>query len=652
MGRPYAKELVELDATYAWAVQASVSDLARSVAATARLPLVAIGSGGSLTCAHFAALLHTRLTGKASQTLTPYELVASPQRLEESAVLICSAGGSNPDVITAAELVTRRMPRHLFAVTTKRGSALQEQLEAAAWPRCHAFATPTRKDGFLATNSLLATVVLLIRAYETWLGSASCLPPTLDALLHPNMDRRAFIDRYREQLAPIVDRATLVVLHGSATKPAAMDVESRFTEAALGNVQPADFRNFAHGRHHWLARHAASSAVLAFSEDGDEIARRTLALLPTSIPRLQLSVEPGLRGALAAVCRSLLLAEIAGTAKGVDPGRPHVPAFGRKLYHLKAMPRPHLEAGTAQERMNLAIERKAAQPLSTLAVRGQLDGWVERYRAFVDRLSKARIRAVVVDYDGTLCSPSRRLEGPSAALVKRVKTLLAGGATVAIATGRGKSVREALCCHVTDPNQRARLIVGYHNGAEIASLGDADCPPSERPLAPELGRIAAVLRDSEVIARHATVEAKGKQIALELLPCGDHVALWEETVRVIGQNKVCGISLVTSTHSVDVIAPGVSKSNVVHEVLKRLRLTDGGADSVLCIGDRGRAPGNDADLLRHPLSLSVDEVSGDPATCWGIAEPGLRYDLACLEYLTRLRPGKTGMRFDVKGVRS
>jgi fructoselysine-6-P-deglycase FrlB-like protein/hydroxymethylpyrimidine pyrophosphatase-like HAD family hydrolase len=651
MGRPYAAELLELDATYEWAIRAAVSELARSVAQSAHHPLITVGSGGSLTSAHFAGLLHTRLTGQAAQTLTPYELVTTPQQLAGSSILICSAGGSNPDVITAAELVIKRSPRQLFAVTTRIGSLLQEQLEAAAWPRCHAFDTPIRKDGFLATNSLLATIVLLTRAYETWIGAVTCLPPTLEALLHPNANRRDFLDECRDHLASVMQRATLIVLHGAATKPAAMDVESRFTEAALANVQPADFRNFAHGRHHWLARHPESSAVLAFSESGDQIARRTLSLLPASIPRWQVSVEPGLRGALAAICQSLLLAEIAGTAKGIDPGRPHVPAFGRKLYHLRAMPRLYPRADGARERMNLAIERKSGLPLFGLAIRGELDDWYKHYSTFIERLSKARIRAIVVDYDGTLCAPERRLDGLSSPIAKRLNALLAAGATVAVATGRGKSVREALCRHVTDPQHRARLIVGYHNGAEIAPLSDATCPEPKRPLAPELATIAKALQGSATIVRHATVEAKGKQIALELLPAGDRTALWDEAVRVVDRHYICGISLVTSSHSVDVIAPGVNKANVVDDVVKRLRLSNGGATCVLCIGDRGRTPGNDADLLRHPLSLSVDEISADPTTCWAIAEPGLRFDLACLEYFTRLRPGKTGMRFDVKGVR-
>jgi hydroxymethylpyrimidine pyrophosphatase-like HAD family hydrolase len=650
MGRPYAAELSELDATYEWAMRASVADLSRSVAHSAHHPLITVGSGGSLTSAHFASFLHSHLTGQASQTFTPFELASNAQRLDGWAVMICSAGGSNPDVVTVADLLIRRAPRQLIAITTKIGSPLQTRLDSAHWPSCYAFETPTKKDGFLATNSLLATVVLLTRAYEAWAGTKPCLPPTLNSLLHPTMTRFAFVKQFRDDLGPIVGRGTLVVLHGAATKPAAMDVESRFTEAALGNVQLADYRNFAHGRHHWLARHAESSSVLAFAEAGDEIARRTLALLPASIPQWLVSVAAGLRGAVAAICQSLLLAEVAGSAKGIDPGRPHVPTFGRKLYHLKAMPGLYPRAGSAQERMNVAIERKSRLPLTSLAHLGQVDHWSSHYHSFVDRLAKARIRGLVVDYDGTLCAPHRRLDGIASDVAKRLNILLTSGLTIAVATGRGKSVREALLEHIKSTENRARLIVGYHNGAEIAPLSDGGFPPSQRPLVPELATIAIAIRASSTVLRHAKVEAKGRQISLELSPTGDASVLLNEAIRLITRHGACGTSLVNSTHSVDIIAPGVSKTNVVDYLAKTLRVTDGGASSILCIGDRGRAPGNDAELLKHPLSLSVDEVSEDLATCWNIAEPGLRFDIACLEYLTRLRPSKTGMRFDIKGV--
>jgi HAD superfamily hydrolase (TIGR01484 family) len=647
MGRPYSTELFELDATYAWSLQAKIDELAQSVSKTVGFPLIAVGSGGSLTSAHFASLLHTSFTGQAGQVFTPLEVATTAQHLAGTSVLICSAGGSNPDVLSATKALIKRALHHLFAITTKQHTPLGRQFAAAEWPQCHAFSTPTKKDGFLATNSLLSTIVLLTRAYETCAGVKTCLAPTLSSLLHADSNREEFVTLLRNQLSPIVSRGTLVVLHDTATKPAAMDVESRLTEAGLLSVQSTDFRNFAHGRHHWLARQGKTSSVLAFSEQESKIAQRTLALIPSDIPRHHIRVDGRIRGGISAVCHSIFLAAEAGVQKGLDPGRPHVPPFGRKLYHLRYKAPSSVNFDV---KMVGAIERKSGLPFTALMIQDALEAWIGHHKSFVTRLAAARIAAVVLDYDGTLCSPSRRLESPSSEIVKRLNQFLSAGLIVAIATGRGKSVRKTLCSVINGANQK-RLIVGYHNGAEISVLSDPNCPPDDRPLAPELVAVAEALKSSDLVRQAATMEAKGKQITIELLTNGNAKYLLSEVYRLIQETGNCNLSVVTSTHSIDILAPFVSKRKVVEHVLTRLK-PGSNHNSVLCIGDRGCPPGNDSDLLSHSLALSVDEVSVDPLTCWNLATPGLRFDSACFEYLNRLKIGRSSAKFDTKGIDS
>ncbi|HUQ72052.1 MAG TPA: hypothetical protein VM165_21160, partial [Planctomycetaceae bacterium] len=359
MGRPYAAELDELNRTYAWALDASVDALADTIASSSQAPLLTAGSGGSLTAAHFACLLHTQFTGRSAQVFTPYELINSPISLEDFAVFILSASGSNPDVLACVENVAVRLPRYLAAITTRPESPLGDYLQQLSWPTLHAFETPIRKDGFLATNSLLATLVILARAYGVAVNVPISLPPTLDVLAHPGKSWQEHADSWTPQILPLLQRQTLVVLHGTSTKPAAADIESRFTEAALGSVQVADFRNFAHGRHHWLAVNADTSAVLALSSPQDrQVAGRTLSLIPKEIPRLQIDVDGTVSGILSAIYQSMQLAQIAGNQKGIDPGRPHVPMFGRKLYHLNSKPRSASRLAI-DERMEAAIQGKS-----------------------------------------------------------------------------------------------------------------------------------------------------------------------------------------------------------------------------------------------------------------------------------------------------
>ena len=89
------------------------------------------------------------------------------------------------------------------------------------------------------------------------------------------------------------------------------------------------------------------------------------------------------------------------------------------------------------------------------------------------------------------------------------------------------------------------------------------------------------------------------------------------------------------------MAAGVSKLNV----LKHLRESIGAA-SVLTIGDRGRWPGNDYELLKEPFALSVDELSVDPNTCWNLAPRGQRGIAATLCYLRALTATDATLRFD------
>ena len=102
----------------------------------------------------------------------------------------------------------------------------------------------------------------------------------------------------------------------------------------------------------------------------------------------------------------------------------------------------------------------------------------------------------------------------------------------------------------------------------------------------------------------------------------DHVAaegimpenrLWDLAHQVIRLEDRQDVVVTRSSHSIDILAPTVSKLNV----LRRMR-EDIGDTPILTIRDRGRWPGNDYELLREPFALSVDEISVDPQTCWNL----------------------------------
>src|SRR5579884_1060703 len=116
MGRPYATELASLPATYAEALDHDICHLASAVASTTSFPLLAAGSGGSLTGAHLAALLHQTYTGRVAKAVTPLEIVSSPMISNDLAILIMSAEGTNHDIVGAFAHIVAREPRSLVVL--------------------------------------------------------------------------------------------------------------------------------------------------------------------------------------------------------------------------------------------------------------------------------------------------------------------------------------------------------------------------------------------------------------------------------------------------------------------------------------------------------------------------------------------------------
>src|SRR5579872_6896504 len=100
MGKPFTQEILQLKSTSSWSLELDIGPLCRFVRDTQGTPLLSVGSGGSLTAAHMAALLH-QATGDIGKALTPLELVSAKDCVHRTSVLILTAGGSNNDTLSA-----------------------------------------------------------------------------------------------------------------------------------------------------------------------------------------------------------------------------------------------------------------------------------------------------------------------------------------------------------------------------------------------------------------------------------------------------------------------------------------------------------------------------------------------------------------------
>lgn len=301
MGRAFTDEIEELDGTYRWALGLTVSKLSAQITSLAGRPLFAVGSGGSLTTAEIAATLYWQFELGFSSAITPVELASRSATLRDSAVFIGTAGGSNPDVIGALRTAASREASLVLALCASLNSRLSGEAGRFSNVTVFDFETPAGRDGFLAANSLLASAVLLARGFAESSGAPSRLPKSLSSLVGART-WQSFCRSLDNQASRLWLRDTLAVLFGPSTRPAAVDVESKLTEAALCNCSIADYRHFAHGRHHWFAKNGDSSSVLAFvSPDEQALAQKTLAEIPQDIPRLVVDVPEGPKGMLASL---------------------------------------------------------------------------------------------------------------------------------------------------------------------------------------------------------------------------------------------------------------------------------------------------------------------------------------------------------------
>ncbi len=627
MARPYAQEMSRLAQTLAWAGSAPIEDLTRAVGEATLGPLVAVGSGGSLSAAHFLAQIHQSLAGQLARIATPAELINEPPP-HAASVWLLSAGGGNVDINAAFENAVGREPRQLAVLCGKALSPLSAAARHHAYTDLLLFEPPAGKDGFLATNSLFGFAALLLRSYLSGAGASvgwGAVQREIEQLLS-----KEYLARWQNAVAPIWERPTTIVLHGPNARVGAIDLESKFTEAALGNLHYADWRNFAHGRHHWLAKRGAESAIVALIGDDDErLAERTLALIPDEIPIARIRLPgPAPTAALGALVASLRITGWAGDARGIDPGQPGVPEFGRRLYNLRPSKRAKVRFGGPEI---AAIERKAFASYTTLTDRGQLAFWQDAYNGFDSKLRRAMFIGAVLDYDGTIVDARMRTSPPADNIMRTLIRLIENGFALAIATGRGESVRKSLREALPD-TLWPRVTVGYYNGLEIAPLSDDDAPKRSARPSHALAAVASRLRAQPEVVLCALQTDRAQQITLEPRHALRENHLWSLAQQAILSEGVSGLHVLRSSHSIDIVDAKRAKGAVVDAMREQF-----GDGAVLCIGDRGRWPGNDHELLAEPLSLSVDEVSLDPATCWHLGPAGSRGPSVLLGYLERIK---------------
>lgn len=483
----YQQELAKLHETYQKAVATNIQGLKVAITGASESSIIGVGSGGSYTAASLLCSLHEAYTGRVSRPSTPLELICNPTLSAVSPVFLISAEGKNPDIVEALQRARMHSARPLHIITNRQDSPLIACADRLTDINIHIFELKD-KDGYLATNSLLLDAVLIARAYGELDNEFENIPASIEEL---RLGRQT-IAEWLTNAAPFVDeavaRGTIIITFSPLMRAVAADLESKLAESALLHCQLADLRSFAHGRHLWLAERPTDCTILAVIEPTlSSLWESMRSKLPPEIPAISMLFDGARpRDLLAGLVAQMRFLSAIARRLGKDPGNPDVPQFGRDLHYMDIralIPTPPEATGSGEQSKYEVLGAR----WPSLPRRGSMRRALEGFQL---DLEQQEFRAIVFDYDGTLCSSHRNDNPPPSSIVRHLRTLIEGGIFVGIASGRGGSIQEEL--QKSFPAELwPKLQIGLYNAGYISTLADAI--PENRPTSEFLSHVARIV---------------------------------------------------------------------------------------------------------------------------------------------------------------
>ncbi len=559
--RSYFEELAEIEST--WATITTSFNSIPSDFNSSHLSGTAccIGSGGSLALAKLWQFVHESYGLGMAKTVTPYEYLQT--QISSDTVVLFSASGKNHDILQAFRVAMDRGCKIVVFTSTKQSPLLR--LTKMNADRAFAIYPSTKipKDGFLAVNSVIAIGGLMVQMEnhlfckefnEISIVKLACEHHLEDSCQNIFMPK---------------DYTTQIIASEWGTA-AALDLESRLAESGVSSCFMSDPRNFGHGRFLWLnTRKENTFTIIIHTAESKAFIKRFRRLLPSDIPCYTISAPyAGLVGGIYCITRSMLLFGDLAKKKGIDPGKPNVPQWGRKIHNLRVESKRNL----------LKKAQKDAQKKSL-------------YPALCEDFA-----GVVMDIDGTLVNTVDRYDPIRKDIAEELKRLLSNGLKIGFATGRGKSAIRMLREQVPECFHES-IIVGVYNGTVLIPLSGEPNPKTD--LWPIQKLIIPVVTD--ICNDVKEIKIRPTQISLRGIEKVNREAIMKEISLRLGK-KSRFVKMRLSGHSLDISPVWASKLTVVQAVAEDLQA------NVLCIGDQGQIDGNDEDLLGWEPSVSVGKI--------------------------------------------
>lgn len=627
---PYEVELEQLQASLDKALASAIEPLKQAISGASQASIIAVGSGGSFTVASLLCSLHEAYTGRVSRPITPLELICNPTLASTSPIFIFSAEGKNPDILEALQRARQYSSRAVHVITNRQDSPLMDLVRSMNDVTPHVFDL-AQKDGYLATNSLALSASLIARAFGELDEDGA---PDFFRIADIRFDQLSlfeWLNSAAEFANEAVTRSSVIIVFSPRLRPIAEDLESRFAESALLFIQLADFRSFAHGRHLWLTERSKDTALLVITEPSvGGLWQDMRAQVPDEVATFEMPLNGSTPADLiAGLLGGMHLVSKVANAAGKNIAKPTISDLGRKLYYAKLG-----ELVPPPEEEEIRGEHSKYEVLGARWPSRRSSGKIRRARLEAETsLESQKFRAVVFDYDGTLCSSNAVDTPPTEEICAHIRRLAEAGVMIGIASGRGGSIAERFEV-IFEKAIWPKIRLGLYNGGWIGELGHR--PPTQSGLNDFLihaKRVVTGLKSSGVPI-HVIRENPPYQLSVRFQNGVSTQDMWFVVADAMKQSGLETGTILRSKHSVDILASGVSKSHVVANIVQRDRIDP---YEIITMGDLGAWPGNDASLLQHRFSLSVDLPSRRLDRGWKLA-PRFKRDVdATLWYLNRMQ---------------
>jgi len=626
----YDSELAALPHIYKLARHCDINKLKDVIAGSSEASVIGVGSGGSFTVASLLCNLHETYTGRVSRPATPLEIICNPTLAESSPVFLFSAEGKNPDITEALIRARNRSARAIHVLTNRSECPLIDLAHSMSEVTAHVFEL-TQKDGYLATTSLLFNAVLLARAYAELDQAKQGLPIDFSHFSIGSSSLKEWLVAAMPFAQSAAARGSLTIIYSPLLKPIATDLESKLSEAALLHVQLADIRSYAHGRHLWLASRPNECALLAITEPSlGQLWSQMKTLVPATVPTLAMELrDASPTNLIAGLAAEMHLVSVIGKSLGKDPGKQEVPQFGRDLYYANLA-----EIIPAPTTSITEIDSSKYEVLGSSWPSARNHEVMTRARnVFIETMEKQMFRAVVFDYDGTLCSSRRRDFSPPVTIIEHLKKLIRSGITVGIASGRGGSIQECMA-KVFPSDLLDKLQLGLYNGGWIQNASKG--PISGQETSEFLSHVTRIIVRLKSLGVPITDYKANHpyQVSVRFREGLQTDNMWFVVADALRQAGLDLSSMVRSKHSVDILASGVNKARLIAHIVQSFNIDP---YQVLTLGDQGAWPGNDSNLLEHKFSLSVDMPSRRLDRGWKLAPQHKRGVEATGWYLDRFQ---------------